>query len=116
MLLRTEVTHATDLDLLTVLIGDRRKATQLFAKASFSLFAGLLCRYAHQRAGCASLGRRGLQEQRCPGSARSSAARGKGDEGGDRKAPRAVGACAPVSGEPSRVYPIEGRADISRPG
>ena len=39
MLLRTEVTHATDLDLLTVLIGDRKKATQLFAKASFSLFA-----------------------------------------------------------------------------
>lgn len=26
MLLRTEVTHATDLDLLTVLIADRRKA------------------------------------------------------------------------------------------
>ena len=39
MLLRTEVTHATDIDLLTVLIGDRKKATQLFAKASFSLFA-----------------------------------------------------------------------------
>ena len=39
MLLRTEVTHASDLDLLTVLIGDRKKATQLFAKASFSLFA-----------------------------------------------------------------------------
>jgi DNA repair protein RadC len=39
MLLRTEVTHASDLDLLTVLIGDRRKATKLFAKAKFSLFA-----------------------------------------------------------------------------
>ncbi len=39
MLLRTEVTHATDLDLLTVLIGDRRKATRVFARAKFSLFA-----------------------------------------------------------------------------
>ena len=39
MLLRTEVTHASDLDLLTVLIGDRSKATKLFAKAKFSLFA-----------------------------------------------------------------------------
>ena len=39
MLLRTEVTHATDLDLLTVLIGDRRKATKVFARARFSLFA-----------------------------------------------------------------------------
>src|SRR6058998_1854613 len=38
-MLRREVTHATDLDLLTVLIGDRRKATKLFAKAKFSLFA-----------------------------------------------------------------------------
>ena len=47
MLLRTEVTHATDLDLLTVLIGDRKKATQLFAKASFSLFA-LLHTQPHQ--------------------------------------------------------------------
>ena len=47
MLLRNEVTHATDLDLLTVLIGDRKKATQLFAKASFSLFA-LLHTQPHQ--------------------------------------------------------------------
>lgn len=39
MLLRKEVTHATDLDLLTVLIGDRKKATSLFAKAKFSLFS-----------------------------------------------------------------------------
>ncbi len=39
MLVRKEVAHATDLDLLTVLIGDRRKATKLFAKAKFSLFA-----------------------------------------------------------------------------
>src|SRR5204863_2517027 len=39
MLVRKEVAHATDLDLLTVLIGDRRKATRLFAKAKFSLFA-----------------------------------------------------------------------------
>jgi len=38
-MLRREVTHATDLDLLTVLIGDRKKATKLFAKAKFSLFA-----------------------------------------------------------------------------
>lgn len=38
MLLRTEVTHATDLDLLTVLVGDRRKATKVFARAKFSLF------------------------------------------------------------------------------
>ena len=38
MLLK-EVTHATDLDLLTVLIGDRRKATKVFASAKFSLFA-----------------------------------------------------------------------------
>lgn len=37
-MLRTEVTHATDLDLLTVLIGDRRKATRVFARAKFSLF------------------------------------------------------------------------------
>ena len=41
MLLRKEVSHATDLDLLTVLIGDRKKATKVFAKAKFSLF-GLL--------------------------------------------------------------------------
>ena len=41
MLVRKEVAHATDLDLLTVLIGDRRKATKLFAKAKFSLFAVL---------------------------------------------------------------------------
>ena len=39
MLLRTEVTHASDLDLLTVLIGDRRKARKVFARAKFSLFA-----------------------------------------------------------------------------
>ena len=39
MLLRKEVTHATDLDLLTVLLGDRKKATKLFAKAKFSLFS-----------------------------------------------------------------------------
>ena len=47
MLLGTEVTHATDLDLLTVLIGERKKATQLFAKASFCLFA-LLHTQAHR--------------------------------------------------------------------
>ncbi len=46
MLLRKEVTHATDLDLLTVLIGNRRKATKLFAKAKFSLFTLL-----HSQAG-----------------------------------------------------------------
>ena len=39
MLVRKEVAHATDLDLLTVLIGDRKKATKLFAKAKFSLFS-----------------------------------------------------------------------------
>jgi DNA repair protein RadC len=39
MLVRKEVAQATDLDLLTVLIGDRKKATKLFAKAKFSLFA-----------------------------------------------------------------------------
>lgn len=39
MLLRKEVTHATDLDLLTAIIGNRRAATKLFAKAHFSLFA-----------------------------------------------------------------------------
>jgi len=39
MLLRKEVTHATDLDLLTALIGNRATATKLFAKAHFSLFA-----------------------------------------------------------------------------
>ena len=38
MLLRKEVTHATDLDLLTAIIGNRRIATNLFAKAHFSLF------------------------------------------------------------------------------
>jgi DNA repair protein RadC len=47
MLLRKEVSNATDLDLLTVLIGDRRKATKLFAKANFSLFA-LLHSQAHE--------------------------------------------------------------------
>jgi len=39
MLLRKEVSHATDLDLLTVVLGNRRTATKLFAKAKFSLFA-----------------------------------------------------------------------------
>jgi DNA repair protein RadC len=39
MLLRKEVTHATDLDLLTAIIGNRTTATKLFAKAHFSLFA-----------------------------------------------------------------------------
>ena len=39
MLLRKEVTHATDLDLLTAIIGNRAAATKLFAKAHFSLFA-----------------------------------------------------------------------------
>ena len=39
MLLRKEVTHATDLDLLTAIIGNRRAATKLFAKPHFSLFA-----------------------------------------------------------------------------
>ncbi len=38
MLLRKEVTHATDLDLLTAIIGNRRAATKIFAKAHFSLF------------------------------------------------------------------------------
>src|SRR5713226_3728251 len=39
MLLRKELTRATDLDLLTAIIGNRRTATKLFAKAKFSLFA-----------------------------------------------------------------------------
>ena len=39
MLVRKEVMNATDLDLLTVLIGDRKKATKVFAKAKFSLFS-----------------------------------------------------------------------------
>ncbi len=39
MLLRKEVSHASDLDLLTVIIGDRKKATNLYARAKFSLFA-----------------------------------------------------------------------------
>ena len=39
MSFRREVSHATDLDLLTAIIGDRRAATKLFAKAHFSLFA-----------------------------------------------------------------------------
>jgi DNA repair protein RadC len=38
MLLRKEVAHATDLDLLTAIIGNRRAATNIFAKAHFSLF------------------------------------------------------------------------------
>ena len=38
MSLRKEVTHATDLDLLTAIIGNRGAATKLFAKAQFSLF------------------------------------------------------------------------------
>ena len=38
MLLRREVSHATDLDLLTAIIGNRRAATKIFAKAHFSLF------------------------------------------------------------------------------
>src|SRR3954468_19336391 len=46
-MLRTEVTHATDLDLLTVLLGDRKKATKIFAKAKFSLFS-LLHTAPHQ--------------------------------------------------------------------
>lgn len=32
MLVRKEVSNATDLDLLTVLIGDRRKATKVFCE------------------------------------------------------------------------------------
>ena len=39
MLLRKEATHATDLDLLTAIIGNRRIATKLLAKVHFSLFA-----------------------------------------------------------------------------
>lgn len=39
MLLRKEVTHATDVELLTVILGNRRTATKLLAKAHFSLFA-----------------------------------------------------------------------------
>jgi DNA repair protein RadC len=39
MLLRKEVSQATDLDLLTVILGNRKTATKLFAKAKFSLFA-----------------------------------------------------------------------------
>ncbi len=46
MLLK-DVSHATDLDLLTVLLGDRRTATKLLAKAKFSLF-GLLHSLPHQ--------------------------------------------------------------------
>ena len=38
MLPRKEVMNCTDLDLLTVLIGNRQKATKIFAKAKFSLF------------------------------------------------------------------------------
>jgi len=34
-----DVSHATDLDLLSVLLGDRKTATKLFAKAKFSLFS-----------------------------------------------------------------------------
>jgi len=38
MLFRNEVTHASDLDLLTVLIGDRSKATKLLSNnAVFAL-------------------------------------------------------------------------------
>ena len=39
MLLRKEVTQATDVELLTVILGNRRTATRLLAKAHFSLFA-----------------------------------------------------------------------------
>ena len=39
MLLRKEVTHATDVELLTVILGNRKTATKLLAKAHFSLFA-----------------------------------------------------------------------------
>ncbi|HZR02220.1 MAG TPA: DNA repair protein RadC [Burkholderiales bacterium] len=39
MLLRKEISHATDLDLLTVIIGDRKNATNLYARAKFSLSA-----------------------------------------------------------------------------
>ena len=39
MLLRKEVTQATDVELLTVILGNRRTATKLLAKAHFSLFA-----------------------------------------------------------------------------
>ncbi len=46
-MLPTDVTHATDLDLLTVLLGDRRTATKLLAKAKFSLF-GLLHSMPHE--------------------------------------------------------------------
>jgi len=46
MLLK-DVTHATDLDLLTVLLGNRNVATKLLAKAKFSLF-GLLHSLPHQ--------------------------------------------------------------------
>jgi len=39
MLLRKEVMQATDIELLTVILGNRRIATRLLARAHFSLFA-----------------------------------------------------------------------------
>ena len=72
-MLRREVTHATDLDLLTVLIGDRKKATKLFAKAKFSLFS-LLHSEPHENGDlfCAE-GSSGRSPLRSPGSALENA-------------------------------------------
>lgn len=47
MLLRNEVTHASDLDLLTVILGDRRTAGSLLKRAGGSLF-NLLHAMPHQ--------------------------------------------------------------------
>ncbi len=38
-MLRAEVTHATDLDLLTVILGDRKQATKICEGEVFALFA-----------------------------------------------------------------------------
>jgi hypothetical protein len=47
MLLRKEVAHATDLDLLTAILGNRRTAGMMLKKAGGSLFA-LLHAMPHQ--------------------------------------------------------------------
>ncbi len=47
MLLRTEVNHATDIDLLTVILGNRRTAGMMLKKAGGSLFS-LLHSMPHQ--------------------------------------------------------------------
>lgn len=47
MLIRNEVAHATDIDLLTVILGNRRTAGMMLKKAGGSLFA-LLHAMPHQ--------------------------------------------------------------------